>query len=430
MSDLHDPLLVRVEVKPSPDLSLDKFPQLLDQKTILLSEQCINVIDLHESAEIPEGAVDLFRTSPAAVVSILPHSNGTLTFATSSGAIYSVNQDLRLVHIISESLPEKLFKLYQPKSESYIAAHLDSPNILVYRDGHMHILQAPEVVQKLAVSERLIASSDKSFQITFWEVSDFSLFARFSGHTKDVKCLTFMNTREELISTSTDKTIQVWNRDGNLKVFHGHVAEIQTAVSSLDDEYVMSGGNDNTVKIWDAENCSLEASLRGHQDNVTQVRVVNKDHFVSLGDLSVIVWSLSSKSLVAIMRGHTCSPTSVAVDSGFLFSASSENSVRMWEIGSFKEVAVFEGHKGGVNTLAYLQGGLYSGSEDKTIRKWQTNESGLAHTLEGHEEWVLGVAISKDRQFILSGGGDKLIFVWKKGLEKEWLLFHNIDHQL
>ena len=73
-----------------------------------------------------------------------------------------------------------------------------------------------------------------------------------------------------------------------------------------------------------------------------------------------------------------------------------------------------ESHSNWVGSVAISKDRQYivSGSNDQTIKVWNLNTGELERTLEGHASRVISVAISEDGQRIISGSSDKMIKVW------------------
>jgi WD40 repeat protein len=54
------------------------------------------------------------------------------------------------------------------------------------------------------------------------------------------------------------------------------------------------------------------------------------------------------------------------------------------------------------------------------VRLWNLQGNPIGQTFQGHSDGVVSVAISRDRQFIISGSRDKTIRLWKARWE-DWL---------
>jgi WD40 repeat protein len=79
------------------------------------------------------------------------------------------------------------------------------------------------------------------------------------------------------------------------------------------------------------------------------------------------------------------------------------------------------GHTGHVQSVAISpeRQALVTGSSDKTIKIWNLFTSQEVYALTGHEDTVRCVAISPDGQTLVSGSSDKTIKVWNLATGKE-----------
>ena len=76
----------------------------------------------------------------------------------------------------------------------------------------------------------------------------------FTGHERDVNCVTISSDDKYLFSGSITHIIQ-WNIcDGSIKAkFEGHSDIIRSIVVSSDSRFLVSGGEDCKIIIFDVE---------------------------------------------------------------------------------------------------------------------------------------------------------------------------------
>ncbi|MGC9526252.1 MAG: eIF2A-related protein [Limnospira sp.] len=75
------------------------------------------------------------------------------------------------------------------------------------------------------------------------------------GHTENVTSVIFSPSGRNLISTSLDKTVKVWdiNKKEIIQIWEGHVDEIYRVDFSPNGENIATASADRTVKIWSCE---------------------------------------------------------------------------------------------------------------------------------------------------------------------------------
>ena len=75
--------------------------------------------------------------------------------------------------------------------------------------------------------------------------------AVLKGHTADVSYTRFSDDGQTIVTTSWDRTIKLWARDGTLlTTLKGHTGGVKRAVISHDNQLVVSNGDDKTVRLW------------------------------------------------------------------------------------------------------------------------------------------------------------------------------------
>lgn len=75
---------------------------------------------------------------------------------------------------------------------------------------------------------------------------------KMNEHKNFVSCLAFSHKR--LASGSFDKTIKIWNQQGNYeKTLSGHSDKVLKISFSMSGRLLASGGCDNAIKIWNVE---------------------------------------------------------------------------------------------------------------------------------------------------------------------------------
>jgi FOG: WD40 repeat len=102
-----------------------------------------------------------------------------------------------------------------------------------------------------------IASSSVDKTVKLWR-RDGSLLATFKGHTNSVSCVAFSPDNKTIASASLDKTVKIWQRDGSLlATFTGHTNSVTSVAFSPDGQTIASGSKDKTIKLWKSDGTLL-----------------------------------------------------------------------------------------------------------------------------------------------------------------------------
>ncbi|MEH2246300.1 WD40 repeat domain-containing protein, partial [Nostoc sp.] len=100
---------------------------------------------------------------------------------------------------------------------------------------------------------------------------------------------------QTIASASRDKTVKLWNRNGQLlQTLQGHNGSVWGVVFSPDSRTIASASNDKTVKLWN-RNGQLLQTLQGHSDSVLGVAFSPDGKTIASAsdDQTVKLWNLN-----------------------------------------------------------------------------------------------------------------------------------------
>ncbi|MEG4446326.1 hypothetical protein QUB47_31080 [Microcoleus sp. AT9_B5] len=198
---------------------------------------------------------------------------------------------------------------------------------------------------------------------------------RLEGHTDTITDISFSPDGKFIASSSKDKTVKLWNRDGSEKkpALQGKYENEFTSVAFSPDSQIIAAGNkDNKIYLWRLNGTSIKP-LTGHSDGVTNIR-----------------FSPDGKTIV---------------------SASRDNSVRLWKIDGTR-IKKVEGHNSTVNIVRFSPDGqtIASASEDGTIKLWSLEGKQL-QSIKSPD--VLDLAFSPDSKTLSVASWDNTLKIWK-----------------
>ena len=127
--------------------------------------------------------------------------------------------------------------------------------------------------------------------------------AVLSGHTDEVRSITFSSDGTSIVSGSKDKTVKLWDvqTGGVVRTFHGHTRGVLSVSISADHTTIASGSEDKTLHLWDIQKGECHQIIE-HQEKVDCVRFspTNPQCLISASGRTVQQWDID---------GHKVGPT-------------------------------------------------------------------------------------------------------------------------
>ncbi|MEG4121062.1 AAA-like domain-containing protein [Microcoleus sp. N9_B4] len=263
-------------------------------------------------------------------------------------------------------------------------------------------------------------------------------YNRLSGHQAAVLGVDISPDSKFIASTSVDKTIKVWRRDGTeIATLKGHQAIVRSVKFSPDGQFLASGSDDGTVKLWKLDRAGTAAlplrTFQGHTAGIWTVAFSPDGQTIASAsmDNTVKLWNKDGAGTGALplrtLQGHTAGVPSVAFspDGQTIVTASGDKTVKLWNKDG-KLLRTLRGHTSVVSAAAFSPDGqiVASGSGDKTVKLWNKNGT-LLRTLEGHSAVISGVVFSPDGQTLASASRDQTVKLWNvDGTERTKLRGH------
>ncbi|MEA5449321.1 AAA family ATPase [Leptolyngbya sp. CCNP1308] len=237
-----------------------------------------------------------------------------------------------------------------------------------------------------------------------------------------VNSVGFSPDGQTLVSGSSDGTVRLWDRSGQLigEPFVGHQTRVTSVGFSPDGQTLVSGGSDGTVRLWNRSGQSISEPFVGHQEWVSSVGFSPDGQTLVSGgwDGTVRLWDRSGQPIGEPFVGHQDGVSSVGFspDGQTLVSGGSDGTVRLWNRSGQPIGKPFMGHQDGVSSVGFSPDGqnLVSGGDDGTVRLWDPSGQPIGEPFMGHQNWVWSVGFSLDGQTLVSGGSDGTVRLWNR----------------
>jgi WD40 repeat protein len=268
-----------------------------------------------------------------------------------------------------------------------------------------------------------IVSGSEDKTVRLWNLQGNPVGQPFQGHDDAVLSVAFSPDGQYIVSGSEDKTVRLWNLQGHLirQLFQGYEDFITSVAFSPDGQYIVSGSNYGTLRLWDIEGNPHRQSFQGHEYFITSVAFSPDGQYVVSGsrDETVRLWDIEGNPQGQPFRGHDAGVNSVAFspDGQMIVTGSGDKTVRLWDIEGNPQGQPFRGHDAGVNSVAFSPDGqmIVTGSGDKTVRLWDIEgnpQDQPFQVFQDHQNSVYSVAFSPDGQYIVSGSRDSTVRLW------------------
>jgi len=238
-------------------------------------------------------------------------------------------------------------------------------------------------------------------------------------HAAQITDLTSSNDGNWLVSSSTDKTVKIWEASTGLEVCSlvGHIAPVLCIAVNKDFTKIASGSDDNTCKIWDPITHKILLSLTGHTDSVTAVTFDPTGDQVLTGsrDKTAILWDAARQDRIRTFNNATAAITSVAIspDGEIVIIADESSNIILYDTFSGKKIKTYTQHSSAITSMTITSSGnVISASEEGIIKIWSAETGETIKTLTAHELPILSVSISNDNKYLISSSADLTSIIW------------------
>ena len=126
-------------------------------------------------------------------------------------------------------------------------------------------------------------SFDKTAKL--YSLKSYRLLYTFNGHTQGINCLKSLNTKTCGVTGSLDKTVKEWDYNSKKMIRELKCeSECFSLDISQDDKYILTGQMDGTVKLFGNNSNKVENMFKLHENKVVDIKSINNDLFLSLGN--------------------------------------------------------------------------------------------------------------------------------------------------
>ncbi|MBN1505923.1 MAG: protein kinase [Sedimentisphaerales bacterium] len=228
-------------------------------------------------------------------------------------------------------------------------------------------------------TEGLFATGAEDGHIDLWEQRTCKHVRSLTGGSANIRDLAFSPDGQMLASGSDDGAVRLWDVARGVELLPPlvHGARVQGVAFSGDGLTLATGGHDHRVRLWDVRSRALQCTLPGHSSAVLSVAFSPDGRWLasSSWDKTIMVWNLSDPTTAPkTLSGHSMWVSSVVFhDDRTLLSASGDHTVKVWDVEACQQRFTFSGHSEGVMCMAVSpdRNLVVSASRDGVIRLWR-----------------------------------------------------------
>lgn len=267
---------------------------------------------------------------------------------------------------------------------------------------------------------RRMVSGASDATVRVWDLAGIASHRAQQAHNGWVGTVAFASRAggDWAVSGSDDATVRVWDlRTGaQVRVLHGHTAEVTSLVATADGEHVVSGSQDGTVRYWRLDD-GAEVAVRAMAGAVTAVALAGDRVVVTGTDQGTVqVWQLDSDTEPWVRRtGETVEVLTVTPDGQQVVAGCARGTLVLYDLATGADLHVYRGSGGPVLSLAVTPDGrsAVSGCLDGLVSGWDLRSGEQLWEKPAHGSRTYAVQILPGPGGrVVTGGADGVARIW------------------
>lgn len=169
--------------------------------------------------------------------------------------------------------------------------------------------------------------------------AQFNLLNTYSKNGHRIIEIALSPDQSNIATCGTDKSIIIWDNQGNIVKKFTHLAFLTTHLEfSADAKFIIASGESKKVLIWDIEAGTTRFTLSGHSKNVTSISC-SKDGLLATGseDKTICIWEIKTGKIVNQIDAQIGKIVTLAFsgDGKNLAAAGSSSSIKIWDTNNW-----------------------------------------------------------------------------------------------
>ena len=235
------------------------------------------------------------------------------------------------------------------------------------------------------------------------------------GHTDLITSIAEVGTAGTLVTSSADSTVKVWSltEQRDVRTFTNFECDVEDVVA-VDDACVMVVSG-RTLRIFRISDGQIQAEY-SEFPNVLWSCSKLSDSRVVVGDMKGRIFKLQRKLdtfevIEQVDNAHDGGVHRIFARSAEFATCSWDKTAKFWDAESLGCISTFRGHTNLVVDVVFDDNYLVTASVDSTVRVYNVRTGNHLSTLRTHKSRVNFVHLVQGKNWLISGGLDRLITV-------------------
>ncbi|KAE8888608.1 hypothetical protein PF005_g5330 [Phytophthora fragariae] len=288
-------------------------------------------------------------------------------------------EDIRVRAPVSRSAPPSALCFTLLNSATHINNMCFSDDVTMagaaYDDGSFRVWRNDDQPLGTATGSAYHGNAGSSYT----DAEEEEKMAVLRGHSSAVYGASFSPDNRFALTASADSTVRLWSlaAKSNLVVYRSHQgAPVWDVTFAPLGYYFATCSMDRTARLWSTDHMTPLRVFAGHLSDVDCVRFHPNHNYLATGssDKTVRLWDVQSGKCVRVFTGHFRGVQCLAFSRNgrYLASSGEDQYINIWDLQAGKRLETLMGHKAMVTSLDFSQEStiLASGGMDSTVRLW------------------------------------------------------------